>query len=1089
MTAEQKSILIRLAAYGTVGVLATIALTSGFGLPIAVAGLSLPAWWPGFANTTLSAIGFNRASDELGRLLRREKPITEHLLNEDIHRLVGRAIAAVILSDTRGNPVAEAIAHYARARFHEFPWPAQAEFDAVREQGIVDGCLSDLAHITSRKALSAAQWETILDLINAQACPSTALNARARGALAKRLEERFASAFFDLLTADDDPHSRVALEEVTLALIGTGFSRVIGPVEALDEAFSGILRRPPTNLHPLRFEARACGFAGRFDQCRAAVEWLQPEQAAPQSDRDFRWASLTGPAGSGKSRFALELALHAGKEGWEWGFLMRGVDPTHIPLKKPTLIVVDYALDRMDETEKVLLRYSNACGQPVRVLLLYRSPDDPRLPPFERRAKKVPVRNATWDLGGRDPHEADMLRRIVVETFARLDAEITAEENKRLVAALQRGALLTRPFFDTTGAEITTDRLDRLVAALQGDARLTRPLFAIMAAEAVMAGRDPDDLSPEDLAEWVVEREFGVWEQAAEAADLSGQRVEALADVMLLATMLGSRKGDGVSADEIERLPKRRPDQRLLYCGASMTRGFREAPPAMPPIEPDLVGEMYAIERLTGRLCPADVGPDQARASARAAADLAWQLDAEVVSLFVGRAWEDFPSLMGGSEGLGRIPDFVESRSGLLAGTEAAALVERKDWEGLRDHARRQVAYVSGGHMPDWEHWCDPMASALERVPEIRRPVSLLQTLDPLERHAGTAWRAFALAKALHVLCQHAEAEKLYRKALERDPGYADAMNDLAILLTDLADGRSPGPGEGRTEGDLRAEAEALYRKALERDPDDARAMNNLANLVTDLADGKAPGPGEGRTEGGLRVEAEDLYRKALERDPGVALAMNNLAILLTQLADGRAAGPGEGRSEGDLRVEAENLYRRALERDPGYAVAMSNLAYLVMQLADGKSPGPGEGRTEGGLRAEAEKLLRKAPELDPDDANAWANWAWSLFGVGDLAQIETAVAQGLAVLGRYSGTSSDLELRFYDYVLHPDAGRLARLKDLIARGVRSPGWDLRRVVAHASASGHPDSAWLAKLADVIAATADSATLDPWPAWRDAANP
>ena len=1063
MTDDQKSSLIGLLAFGGVGILAVAAQASGCGLPSStagiagIAGLSLPAWWSGFANTTLSALGLNRASEELGKLLKRQKPLTDHLLNEDIHRVVGRAVGAVILRDTRGDAAAEAIGRYAVSSFHKFPWPEQAEFDAVREQGIIDGHLNDLAGIKQRSVLTAAQWETIVEMLNVQAQTAKVLSEPTRRALAERLAKEFAAAFFDLLTADNDPHTRVALEKVTLSLIGTGFSRLIGPVEALDAAFSGILRRPPANLYHLRFEARAYPFTGRHAERRAAFEWLQPAEADPQQDRDFRWAILTGPAGTGKSRFALELGCYAGTQGWEWGFLKRGVDPTHIPLRKPTLIIVDYALDRLEQTVTTLTRYSGEGAHPVRILLLDRLRDDPRLRTLDDDTADVPKDQATkavWDLGGKDPAEKMMLRHIVVRAY---------EMQDRIVAA---------------------DDLDALVAKLVDDARLARPLFAAMAAEAVMAGRQPDDLAPDDLAKWVIQQEFRRWRQVAKTERLPGAQVEALADVMLMATMLGARKGDGVNAAEVGSLQHGRPDQRLLECAATMTRGLQTNPFAMPPIEPDLVGEMYAIQRLSGELSAEGVGPDEACRSARAAADLAWKLDEEAVALFVGRALDDFPGLVHEKEGLGLVPATVKARSGLLAGREAVALIERQDWDALIDHTYGQATYVHGRRMPDWEYWCDSLASSLERVPEVRRPAGLGQRLHTLKGYVDSAVCAYALARAFAVCGDRAEAERLYRAALARDPGYALAMNNLANLLTDLADGKAPGPPQGKTEGDLRAEAERLYRDALARDPGNATAMNNLANLLTDLADGKVPGPPQGKTEGDLRAEAERLYRDALERDPGNAAAMNNLALLLTNLADGKDPGPPPGKTEGDLRAEAERLYRAALERDPGSA--MVGLANLLTHLADGRAPGTPPGKTEGDLRAEAERLYRGALERDPGDAIGWANLAWSLFGsTAKATATKEAVAKGLEALGGYASSGVEAALRFLDYALHADAVRLGALRKLVVAGGRALGADVGRVVAHGRAAGHPEATWLVPLAAVITQGADPATLDDWPAWRN----
>jgi len=130
-------------------------------------------------------------------------------------------------------------------------------------------------------------------------------------------------------------------------------------------------------------------------------------------------------------------------------------------------------------------------------------------------------------------------------------------------------------------------------------------------------------------------------------------------------------------------------------------------------------------------------------------------------------------------------------------------------------------------------------------------------------------------AQTLHALGRYAEAEPLFRQALEigaktigtEHPDCAAYLNNLASLLWDM----------GRHD-----EAEPLFRQALEigekfsgtEHPTYAIRLNNLALLLQDM---------------GRRDEAEPLFRQALEIDakfsgtahPGYANHLNNLAMLL----------------------------------------------------------------------------------------------------------------------------------------------------------------------------------------------------------------
>lgn len=104
------------------------------------------------------------------------------------------------------------------------------------------------------------------------------------------------------------------------------------------------------------------------------------------------------------------------------------------------------------------------------------------------------------------------------------------------------------------------------------------------------------------------------------------------------------------------------------------------------------------------------------------------------------------------------------------------------------------------------------------------------------------------------------EARDAYRRALERDPGHADARANLAYLLHE----------EGRPEA-----AAEHYRLALAADPRHATAAFNL---------------GVALEEAGRLREAAGAYERALEIDPEFADAHYNLAGLLERLGDRASA-------------------------------------------------------------------------------------------------------------------------------------------------------------------------------------------------------
>lgn len=234
----------------------------------------------------------------------------------------------------------------------------------------------------------------------------------------------------------------------------------------------------------------------------------------------------------------------------------------------------------------------------------------------------------------------------------------------------------------------------------------------------------------------------------------------------------------------------------------------------------------------------------------------------------------------------------------------------------------------------------------------------------------------FAQANALMGQRRFAEAEPLYRLALQQQPGFADAWLNLGVAQ--------------KAQGRL-GDAEASYRQALAARPDFVEALNNLANVLGAL---------------GRVAEAEERYRQALFLRPGHLEALLNLARI--QLADGRVADaeacsrravelrPDLPEAHNSLGValkalarsdEAAACYRRALQLRPDHAEALNNLGNLLQQQ---------------GQFAAAEPLYRHALVVRPDYAEALNNLGNSLHEQGRYAEAETSYRQALALHPAY---------------------------------------------------------------------------------------
>jgi Tfp pilus assembly protein PilF/peroxiredoxin len=166
-------------------------------------------------------------------------------------------------------------------------------------------------------------------------------------------------------------------------------------------------------------------------------------------------------------------------------------------------------------------------------------------------------------------------------------------------------------------------------------------------------------------------------------------------------------------------------------------------------------------------------------------------------------------------------------------------------------------------------------------------------------------------------------ARAAYERALELQPGYADASNSLGALLAQS--------------GEVPAAIER-FRAAIRARPDFADALNNLGFALFQT---------------GEPAQAYELYQKALALKPDFPEALNNVGIYF-------------GR-QGDLEA-AQRFFQQALEKRAGYDEAANNLALVLAARGD---------------HAGAIAVLRRALELSPEFETTYATLARLLAQAG----------------------------------------------------------------------------------------------------------
>ncbi len=214
-------------------------------------------------------------------------------------------------------------------------------------------------------------------------------------------------------------------------------------------------------------------------------------------------------------------------------------------------------------------------------------------------------------------------------------------------------------------------------------------------------------------------------------------------------------------------------------------------------------------------------------------------------------------------------------------------------------------------------------------------PRQILSRLNAARRLA----RDFRTALKLQQQHRLAEAERLYRSVLDRNPDHAQALYNLGLLRI----------RQGRLDGAIE-----LFERALDRQPVFPEA-HNAAGIALRLSN--------------RHQEALDHYQKALAAKPDYAEVENNIGLALRAL---------------DRQVEAIAHYQRALAIRPDYAEAENNLgaAWRALHRYD-----------------EAARHYRQALTLNPASAAAHGNLsaALQLQGRHDEALIHAERALALA--------------------------------------------------------------------------------------------
>jgi hypothetical protein len=317
--------------------------------------------------------------------------------------------------------------------------------------------------------------------------------------------------------------------------------------------------------------------------------------------RPFSWMLLTGSGGVGKSRLALELILAQQTGWWYAGFLDGFKTEDYWKLwqpRLPTLLVIDYAARTPDKVALVLKGLAerqppHLLRRPVRVLLIERDADDPRL---ERSFEVSPL------LSGETTRAADLTLPPIDNVWPIFEHVLTRTGSR-------------------TAPGILDNKAARL-AALDAIDPQRRPLFAFLVADALARGRGMRNWDRTALLDDVIKRERReFWLPAADSVGL-GLEIKKEERALALATMVNGLPIQSLHTADDEVLPGWKHDRHAPLFRAM---SGRPADQVIAPLEPDIIGEFFVLQLLAA----------ESAARARGGATFA--------EVLVAQSWREYP--------------------------------------------------------------------------------------------------------------------------------------------------------------------------------------------------------------------------------------------------------------------------------------------------------------------------------------------------------------------------------------------------------------------------------------------------------------
>jgi hypothetical protein len=480
----------------------------------------------------------------------------------------------------------------------------------------------------------------------------------------------------------EPPHIYKSWDEYAQAEISETYRRYIAEKQAKTDSGLGLVRpRPDRDLNPgsalqIRYFAGGTRFVGREAERGKLASFLRTPSTCA-------WWQISGPAGQGKSRLALNLVDECLTNEWDAGFVeelddafLRKIETAHI--HRPTLIIVD-DLSNPDRAKRLgslismlseLSERRNPGGNAVRLLVLDRQPYDSLFNTELRRHPEEwasPWQNVYFiDQAARRPSFLATVydRKHALHLGPLADSELikiaeswceTQHGRKRLetgeIAALKR-------FLDLQSSPSSAPKNDEDQSKLRE--RLRRPLFAILAIDAVLNGRFAPETDSGISVDTVL-LDFALDSDAHQMAvseELRARPIQGMSialgdhqhqNLAILTNMLGHITFRPSAEGFPVPLPSRYADIELVHrmLGYPVFVGPDEEEQTLFARQPDLLAEYQVLKLITLMARPDEEGKADDEAGeqrVQSLLDFAWNERPVATAGFLYRLIQDFTS-------------------------------------------------------------------------------------------------------------------------------------------------------------------------------------------------------------------------------------------------------------------------------------------------------------------------------------------------------------------------------------------------------------------------------------------------------------